>query len=128
MIDGVSSWLELVRVPEGEFRMGADLTAPMVSGEEVPEHRVWLSEYEIMKTPVTMGVMRAYARQQPQSAYAKWLNDAPASLSSLGDNHAAVWVSWYDATELAQWLSHGLGAQWDLPTEAQWEKACRGTE
>ena len=120
--------LDLVRVPEGEFRMGADFSAPGVNGEEVPEHAVWLSEYEIMKTPVTMGAVRAYAREQSSSAYAKWMNVAPASVLSLADNHAAVWVSWYDASEFAQWLSQASGDRWDLPTEAQWEKARRGTE
>jgi iron(II)-dependent oxidoreductase len=127
MLELLSSWLEMVHVPEGVFRMGANADAPCVNGEEVPEHSVWLAEYEIMKTPVTMGIMRAYAREQPESAYARWLNEAPVSATSLRDDHAAVWTSWHDAHDVAQWLSRLTGDKWDLPTEAQWEKACRGT-
>lgn len=44
------------------------------------------------------------------------------------DDHPVVLVSWDDAQTYAQWLSNQTGQHWQLPTEAQWEKAARGLE
>ena len=43
-------------------------------------------------------------------------------------DHPVVFVSWYDALAYTKWLSAVTGRQWKLPSEAEWEKAARGTE
>ncbi len=44
------------------------------------------------------------------------------------ENHPVVLVNHHDATAYAKWLSEKTGNNWQLPTEAQWEKAARGTK
>lgn len=104
----------LVRVPAGEFAMGsAD-----GQSDEQPVRRVHLSEYWIGRTEVTVAQFRAYC---DAAGYAyDWSGLKP----SWGwvDDHPMVNVTWDEARAFCRW------AGGDLPTEAQWEKAARGTD
>ena len=106
---------EMVLVPAGEFLMGSADTDPSASSEEKPQRRVYLDAYFIYKTPVTVAQYRAFCqatgRAMPVPPAWGWI-----------DTHPMVNVSWEDATAYARW------AQVALPTEAQWEKAARGTD
>ncbi|HMB24453.1 MAG TPA: formylglycine-generating enzyme family protein, partial [Anaerolineales bacterium] len=101
--------LGLVKVPAGEFLMGSD-----ENDNERPQHTIYLSAFYIGKHPVTVAQYRSFA----DSGYK--ISDED-SLKGI-DNHPVAYVSWHDAVKFAEW--HGM----TLPSEAQWEKAARGTD
>jgi sulfatase modifying factor 1 len=103
---------EMVWVPAGEFVMGSDDSN---WNDERPRRTVYLDGYWIYKYPVTWEQYGAYCRESGLSLPPKpdwgWRHD-----------HPVVNVSWNDANSYAAW------AGVLLPTEAQWEKAARGTD
>ncbi|MDQ2731331.1 MAG: formylglycine-generating enzyme family protein [Armatimonadota bacterium] len=105
-VDGV----RMVAVPAGQFIMGST-----ESDIEKPQHKVTLDGYWIDETPVTVAQYRKYCHatgtKMPRPPAWGWKED-----------HPMVNVSWDDAKAYATWA----GAE--LPTEAQWEKAARGTD
>lgn len=118
-------WTTLKRVPAGDFWMGAD---PTLDGEasraELPQHRVAVSEFFISQYPITNTQYRIFAEtNRPQLA-------APAEWQMpLGkETHPAVNVTWDEAVAFCQWLTRLTGRPFRLPTEAEWEKAARGSE
>jgi formylglycine-generating enzyme required for sulfatase activity len=102
----------MVRVPAGEFRMGDE------SDADNPRHSVKLSEYWIYKTPVTVGQYRRFC----QATGRKMPEAPPFNKGWTAEDHPIVRVNWDDAYAYAKW------AKVELPTEAQWEKAARGTD
>ncbi|MEZ4515296.1 MAG: SUMF1/EgtB/PvdO family nonheme iron enzyme, partial [Chloroflexota bacterium] len=104
-----------VFIPAGEFAMGADDEDS--DGDASPIHMVFLDEYWIMQTEVTnfqfSRCVDAGACRPPDNLI--WKNVAYAE-------YPVTDVNWSDAANYAKWVG---GA---LPTEAQWEKACRGTD
>jgi sulfatase modifying factor 1 len=77
---------------------------------ESPRHRVFVEAFDIAPTSVTCG---EYARFSPDTKVTN--PDLPV-----------IGVSWFDAVAYCEWLSKLEGALYRLPTEAEWEKACRG--
>jgi formylglycine-generating enzyme required for sulfatase activity len=118
---------EMVLVPAGEFRMGSseqELAAWLAAHptdkrewftDELPQRSVYLDAYYIYKTEVTVAQYRTFCqatgRQMPPPPPWGWQ-----------DAHPIVNVTWDDAKAYADWAGVAL------PTEAQWEKAARGTE
>lgn len=117
---------EMVRVPEGEFRMGSESGAE----DEKPVHRVYVSEYYISKFAVSNLDYKVFVNATGHRAPAGKDKDRPLWTGSTFPPEIArqpvVKVSWDDAAAYCQWLSDGAGKQYQLPTEAQWEKAARG--
>jgi formylglycine-generating enzyme required for sulfatase activity len=118
--------LELVRVPAGEFLMGSDPVKDKdAEDDEQPQHRVYLSEFRIGKYPVTNAQYAAFVRATQHEAPEHWER---GEVPSGKENNPAVYVSWHDAVAFCQWLSRETGKTFRLPTEAEWEKAARGTD
>ena len=110
--------LELVRVPEGRFQMGSP--AGQGSDRERPQHEVTIPAFWMGKSPVTQAQWRAV------SALPKVSQDLHADPSQFkGDDRPVEKVSWDDAVEFCQRLSLHSGREYRLPSEAEWEYACR---
>ncbi len=117
--------LDMVLVPAGEFIMGT----PFGSGgfpDEAPQRRVYLSAFLIDRYEVTNEAYARFVHETghpiPENANPKatlW-TDWPSILAIA--THPVVNVSWLDAVAYCEWR----GAR--LPTEAEWEKAARGTD
>ena len=110
-VNGVS--FEMVRVEGGTFRMGATSEQGSDAYDwEKPVHSVTLSSYYIGKTEVTQALWKAVMGSNPSSF--------------KGDNLPVECVSWDDCQEFIQKLNSLTGRNFRLPTEAEWEFACRG--
>lgn len=110
--------LELTRVSAGEFLMGSDPRKDKdAQAAEMPQHKVYMSEFYIGRYTVTNAQYEVYAREK-QIKF-----DAPPGK----ENHPVVNVSWHDALAFCEWLSAETHHPFRLPTEAEWEKAARGT-
>lgn len=110
---------EMVRIPAGKFLMGSK------GDERRPEHEVELSEYFIGKYPLTNREYGAFINDAKYSPPEGWHDgEYPAE---KGD-HPVIAVSWEDAQAYCKWLSQKTGKQYRLPSEAEWEKAARGTD
>jgi formylglycine-generating enzyme required for sulfatase activity len=104
--------LEMVKIPAGSFTMGSD----EYDGEK-PKHQVKLQEFYLGKYPVTQEQYQAVMGKNP---------------SNFKDNpkNPVEQVSWNDAQEFCKKLNQLIaGKDFRLPTEAEWEYACRaGTQ
>ncbi len=110
--------LEMVAIPSGEFLMGSpDGTG---DSDEHPQHRVKIAPFFMGKYPVTQAQWQAVAAL-PQVE--RELNPNPANFK--GENRPVECVSWYEAVEFCQRLSRQTGKDYRLPSEAEWEYACR---
>ncbi|HYG79144.1 MAG TPA: formylglycine-generating enzyme family protein, partial [Pyrinomonadaceae bacterium] len=108
--------LEMIAVPAGTFVMGTDDADPRRHGEnEEPAHEVTVREFYLGKYEVTQAQWRAVMGTDP--SFFK------------GDDLPVEQVSWKDADAFCRKLSELTGRKYRLPTEAEWEYACRaGTD
>ena len=97
----------MVAIPAGSFEMGGN------GSDEQPVHRVTLRLFSMGKTEVTQGQWRAV------------MGSNPSSFSNCGDNCPVEQVSWEDAKQFVSRLSAKTGKTYRLPSEAEWEYACR---
>jgi formylglycine-generating enzyme required for sulfatase activity len=116
---------EMILIPAGEFLMGSDPQQDKdARNEELPQHRLYLPSYYLAKTPVTNTQYRAFVAATGHKAPQGWTNSAPPRGE---EDHPVVNVTWYDARDYSQWLSEVTGRGYGLPSEAEREKAARGT-
>ena len=111
----------MIEIPEDPFTMGTD-----GSEDEAPQQAIHLDRFEIAKHPVTNQSYESFLNDnsdQPAPEYWKG-RTPPADLL----NHPVVEVTWDDAQAYVAWLSAKTGQTYRLPTEAEWEKAARGTD
>jgi formylglycine-generating enzyme required for sulfatase activity len=118
--------LEMALIPAGEFLMGS------VSGldqaartDESPQHSLYLPDYYMAKTPVTQAQYATFVQAAGYRSPTRRENGQPPPDKQ---DHPVVYVSWDDAVAYCHWLSKTTGLVYRLPTEAEWEKAARGTD
>ena len=111
---------EMVVVPAGNFTMGSNKRGNIVmdvkmSGDESPAHSVTIRQsFAMGKTEITQGQWKALMG-----------GDNPSYFSNCGDNCPVEQVTWGDAQAFVQRLNDKTGKKYRLPSEAEWEYACR---
>jgi len=114
-----------VRVPAGEFSMGSTDDDPGAFDDEKPQHRVHLDEYWMGKYPVTNAQYAAFEKATGARVPRHWKR---RRIPAGKEKHPVVNVSWKDAQAFCRWAGGLAGGLVRLPTEAEWEKAARGTD
>jgi formylglycine-generating enzyme required for sulfatase activity len=109
----------LVCIPAGEFTMGIDKaeTYHTATDDETPKHTVNLDAFWIDRTEVT----NAQYKQCVQAGKCM-ASDFASESKYMGDTQPVIGMEWEDAANYCQWVGR------QLPSEAQWEKAARGTD
>jgi formylglycine-generating enzyme required for sulfatase activity len=116
---------ELIHIPAGEFLMGSDPKKDKDARDnEKPQHTLHLSDYHIAKTPVTNAQYLPFV----QAIYRQPMHWEAGQPPPGKENHPVVNVSWHDAMAYCRWLAEATGKAYRLPSEAEWEKAARGTD
>ena len=135
--------LTLIEIPAGSFLMGSPPEEPGRSDDEGPQHEVKLASFFMSHTPITQAQWREVAGWQslPAERWGQDLNPDPSHFynregqaegevrlfeaEANTDNRPVENVSWLDAMEFCNRLSQRTGRTYTLPSEAQWEYACR---
>jgi formylglycine-generating enzyme required for sulfatase activity len=125
----------MLHIPAGRFLMGSPADEPGRYDDEGPQHGVQLDEFFLSQTPITQAQWRAVAQWQRQGhedgeLWPEVLDADPvAKLDDAerfaGEQRPVVNVSWHDAMAFCQRLRLRTGKNYTLPSEAQWEYACR---
>ncbi len=103
--------LEMVHIPAGTFLMGATPNEAGASSDEYPQHQVTLKSFCMGKYPVTQAQWQALMDNNPSRF--------------KGENRPVENVSWQDAKAFCDRLSQRTSQTFRLPSEAEWEYACR---
>lgn len=132
--DGSGVGPDLVLIPTGRFQMGSNEHEHKIAvkagaqkawvDRELPAHWVGIEQsFALGRYPVTVGEWRAFARDTG------WQSKLDVDWQQPGfaqdDQHPVVCVSWHDAQLYLQWLSEKTGQEYRLPSESEWEYACR---
>ena len=112
--------LDMVAIPGGSFVMGSPPDEPKRRRREGPQHEVVVSDFYMGRYPITQAQWRFVA--DLPSANRK-LNPDPSHFK--GSDRPVEQVSWFDADEFCARLSAYAEREYRLPTEAEWEYACR---
>ncbi|MBI3963155.1 MAG: SUMF1/EgtB/PvdO family nonheme iron enzyme [Deinococcus sp.] len=147
----VINGVDLVSVPAGPFTMGTPLEHclqlggfPQYCAEyESPQHQVTLAAYYIMRTEVTIAQYDRYLQatgarrpedRRPQlgsgtlDVQDQSVTNLDLSAARRGPEEPVTDVAWYEARAFCAWLGQETPFTTRLPTEAEWEKAARGTD
>ncbi len=104
----VRAWTgEMLDVPGGRFQMGSN------DGDETPVHNVSIKAFRLGKHEITQGQWKAL------------MHESPSHFAACGDNCPVEKVSWDEVQGFIQKLNTKTGGNYRLPTEAEWEYACR---
>ncbi len=142
--------LKLVSVPAGEFLMGSDRTIDAKAADpELPQHKLSLPAYFIGRAPVTVTQFYAFIAVTGYQTTAEqighgytisdgtWMKTEGASWQSphgkksivqQKGEHPVTLVSWHDALAFCKWVTEITPHEVGLPSEAEWERAARGTD
>ena len=112
--------LKLALIPAGEFLMGSAADERYRRFDEVPQHKVRITKpFYMGTTEVTQAEWKAVMGSEP------WLREEGRARSTDGPANS---LSWDDAAEFCRVASQKTGRTVRLPTEAEWEYACRAGE
>ena len=138
---------DMVLVPGGTFAMGSSPDEPDHADDESPQHDVQLDPFYLCTTETTLEFFMAYY-QETVTAKKEFegLQETKADSEAEGSGvdavsgptpvygdlsmgysprHPAIGMTWHNATNFCKWLSKKTGRKYRLPTEAEWEYACR---
>ena len=129
--------LQLVEIQPGSFLMGSPASEEGHQADEGPQHEVKLEGFWLGRTPITQAQWREVAQWEegPGEHWGCTLNPNPSRFmgdkgglfpaEANTDNRPVETVSWRDAMEFCSRLSQRSGKTYTLPSESQWEYACR---
>jgi formylglycine-generating enzyme required for sulfatase activity len=104
-------YLEMVKIPGGNFVMGASAAENKQTEREQPQHRVEIQSFYVGRYPIS------------QAQYQLLMGANPAYFQ--GNKHPIENINYYQAIEFCKVLTHKTGRAYRLPSEAEWEYACR---
>jgi formylglycine-generating enzyme required for sulfatase activity/serine/threonine protein kinase len=136
--------MKFVRIKAGTFTMGSPMEEKDRNDDETPHEVTLTKDYFLGECEVTRGQFRKFVEADAYKTEAEadgkggygwdaakkdWVQDPKYTWRDPGfaqtDEHPVVEVSWNDAVAFCEWLSRKEGKAYRLPTEAEWEYACR---
>jgi formylglycine-generating enzyme required for sulfatase activity len=117
---GTGITLDMVLIPAGNFLMGSPESEKFRFGEEGPQRNVGISSFYMGRFEITQAQWQAVATLPKIKLD---LNPSPSNFE--GVDRPIQNVSWFEAQEFCARLSKKTGRKWRLPSEAEWEYACR---
>ncbi len=117
---GYGITLDMIEIPGGTFMMGSPENEKNRSDSKTPQYQVTLPSFYMAKFPITQA---QWARIAALPSIERELESNPSEFK--GNDLPVEKVSWYDAVEFCQRLAKITGKEYRLPSEAQWEYACR---
>jgi formylglycine-generating enzyme required for sulfatase activity len=115
---------ETILISAGKFWIGSE-PGENVKPYEMPRENIFLPSYRIGKYSVTNAQYKEYLLQT-ETRVSPIIWNGERALPEELENYPVTGVTWNEATAYCQWLSKVTGRKYSLPSEAQWEKACRG--
>jgi formylglycine-generating enzyme required for sulfatase activity len=131
---------EMVGIPGGTFMMGSPRDEAGSEDDERPQHKVHVTPFYLCATETTLELFQAYYEETMDAAKSdvsaggnRGNVDAITGPTPVygdltmgyGKTHPAMGTTWHNATIFCEWLSRKTGRKYRLPTEAEWEYACR---
>lgn len=132
-IPNISVTFDMVPIPGGSFKMGSKSAASAMSNDELPLHEVrvspfWMSSKEVTWDLYELFVYQDYDQTKSLNVDAITRPSKPYLDMTFGmgkEGHPAVGMTQYNAIQFCKWLYSRTGIFYRLPTEAEWEYACR---
>ena len=146
--DGEKLSLQMVLIPSGTFLMGSPAGQAGRGDNEGPQHKVRLDPFYLCTTETTIELFVAYYQetvnakkdyvetQQAEKDTQQASRDDVDAITGptpvygdmtmgFGEKYPAIGMTWHNAMTFCTWLSKKTGKEYRLPTEAEWEYACR---